>query len=645
MLRMTTYALIAALILLLLDELMPKQAGSRPIKALPSLLRMVGLCVLSVASFPLMAHGGLMPAQGQAFTTASTLLVYSVAQLMAIIFFALAGCQLFLERSSSQRLLSFLIAGLIATKLLLPMLGVDEILALNLKTEPDPAQLHHALMAGKIQAGALLVLVLTWCFGPLRWRQKPQLEAGDASTSCLSSAPSRQSKGRKKLQDYLPASLVLDMRQFLRTPLYILAAWVVIVWIYIEFWVPQRDSITATMLANIGLLCIIALRASNKVAGDIREGGSNFLQLCPLPAWRIVAGQWGSAAIQMLALSLLLLPLYLHHAHPLPVDDLYDSKMESYLRHCATAPYLMALLSFLAGMLLCAGAMVLACLPVLFRAMALAITTAFIFGCNIDWVMDLPFSRETGWIADVSLANSLVVFAAIQALLFSAILLLLCSRYYSSRVEDARNAAWVKRLSWLSMLLGVAMFIGLRCSLGSEAFIRIDEYNPKLWPKMGYCFLPYLVIYLSDELLPREGLSASRSKLMHMLLMMVVFIGSTLGLAWLTQGWSAASTPPSNQQIIDMCYYPLALVGSFCLPLGFAKLLHSNSSRYQILTYGIATCLIAIVCIESDYGPFGCCTVRASDGIGTERFAIVLLGTLISLGFIWAAPKLNPREQ
>ena len=104
--------------------------------------------------------------------------------------------------------------------------------------------------------------------------------------------------------DWLPPALVKDLRQMLRSPLYVLA---LLGLLGVFTLMMLRQSEGAYGFAAMLLCAVVPARVSVTVAADVRAG-ANFMRLTPLSSWQLVRGIWASAMVQVVLLALLLLP-------------------------------------------------------------------------------------------------------------------------------------------------------------------------------------------------------------------------------------------------------------------------------------------------------------------------------------------------
>lgn len=104
--------------------------------------------------------------------------------------------------------------------------------------------------------------------------------------------------------DWLPPALVKDLRQMLRSPLYLLGV-LAMVGVFTVLMLRQESG--AYEFAAVLLCAVVPARVSMSVASEVRAG-ANFMRLTPLSSWQLVWGTWASAMVQVVLLALLLLP-------------------------------------------------------------------------------------------------------------------------------------------------------------------------------------------------------------------------------------------------------------------------------------------------------------------------------------------------
>lgn len=107
------------------------------------------------------------------------------------------------------------------------------------------------------------------------------------------------------LPDWLPAVLVRDVRQLLRSPKYLVAALVVLVLLALNVRPDEPAESRAFGLSMATLLgcLVVPLRMGLVVEAETRAPGLNFIRLTRLSSWRVVWGMWLSGALQVLVLA------------------------------------------------------------------------------------------------------------------------------------------------------------------------------------------------------------------------------------------------------------------------------------------------------------------------------------------------------
>ena len=107
------------------------------------------------------------------------------------------------------------------------------------------------------------------------------------------------------LPDWLPAVLVRDVRQLLRSPKYLVVALVVLVLLALSVRPDEPGESLSFMLGLATLLgcLVVPLRMGLVVEAETRVPGLNFIRLTRLGPWRVVWGMWLSGALQVLVLA------------------------------------------------------------------------------------------------------------------------------------------------------------------------------------------------------------------------------------------------------------------------------------------------------------------------------------------------------
>lgn len=115
------------------------------------------------------------------------------------------------------------------------------------------------------------------------------------------------------LPDWLPAVLVRDVRQVLRSPKYLVVALVVLVLLTLNVRTgapTESPTFTLSMATLLGCL-VVPLRMGLVVEAETRVPGLNFIRLTRLGSWRVVWGMWLSGALQVLVLAALMFAVLL----------------------------------------------------------------------------------------------------------------------------------------------------------------------------------------------------------------------------------------------------------------------------------------------------------------------------------------------
>lgn len=107
------------------------------------------------------------------------------------------------------------------------------------------------------------------------------------------------------LPDWLPAVLVRDVRQLLRSPKFLVVALVVMGLLVLNAPSDSPTEMLSFMLWMSTLLgcLVVPLRVGLVVEAETRAPGLNFIRLTRLGSWRVVWGQWLSGALQVLVLA------------------------------------------------------------------------------------------------------------------------------------------------------------------------------------------------------------------------------------------------------------------------------------------------------------------------------------------------------
>ncbi|MFI3243883.1 MAG: hypothetical protein R3Y56_06485 [Akkermansia sp.] len=455
--------------------------------------------------------------------------------------------------------------------------------------------------------------------------------------------------------DWLPPALILDMRQSLRSPLNIALAILGVLLIYSTITsTPESEAkiLMLSFLHSILLLAFIPFRAGVKIARDIRERGSNFLQLCPLSAGRIVWGQFLSCTVQMLLLTLPIIPLYLMSIAPLQADlSTINSDLPYYLSHCPYGLYVLLGVILAGGMLLTALMMALAILPLMARIFIQTGIIIFVALSYIGMMVGLSYAHLRADIAPISVditrftTDYLALVA--QALAFSGMLLILASRHYSSDIEASSGRLRILSFATLA---------------GAFAWLKYSNYTPLPEGIGGLYFIPLLAIAMLDELQPDEshsGITARRRGFIGYLtrrttganiifvLLMAIF---TTAAAWfiihqpdITQLSERVATPDFLNELMRLATPILALIYSCYATLILTDIVLPHSSRQRLIAFVISAVLIYIACgqlVDMSYAPFHCCLLDI-DQMNADTLTATFLwmaggcvGSFILLSFV-----------
>lgn len=423
------------------------------------------------------------------------------------------------------------------------------------------------------------------------------------------------------LSDLCPPALVLDMRQSMRSPLNIILAVVGVLLTYSTVSASSDQAIDPYVLLCVHTLLLLAFvpfRAGMKIARDIRERGSNFLQLCPLSAGRIVWGQFLSCSVQLILLSLPLLPLYCLCVDQLRVErSSYGDSISVYMSTYEGGFLMVMAFVFVSALLLTALLMALAILPLAIRVLIqtgiIVLTVILFFGLSFDRAY---FSHHAVEPFDGLPVTMLCLMVLAVMLGFVGMLLILASRHYSSQVEASS---------------GRLRLLGLACLLGIFAFYTqffYGEVGQIILIMGGYAFYPLLALAIMDELMPNEsslGLSPRRrgfvgyltrratgANMIYVLLLAMVYAA---GSWWLFYSGAHRSEFESSQssdfcnQIMGVLAPVLALIYSAYAALVLTDLALVRSSRSRMLGYGISVLLLFMLgaFVEAkEYLPFHC---------------------------------------
>lgn len=404
------------------------------------------------------------------------------------------------------------------------------------------------------------------------------------------------------LSDLLPPALIKDMRQLLRSPLYLC----LLALCFLILLLPSAENgFTVLLIKCSVILCaFVPLRSSSALHQDIRERGSNFLQLCPLSAWRIVMGQFLSATVQILLLGLCLVPV-LWHLHGTETFNIcFDQDgaigFETYL--IKPDMVWVSLVGFmLIAMLQTAVLMALACLHVVLRFIILvgsiiALWCQFIFLA----LAKMPINLET-------LTTELLLIAGGFWLVLILCFLLLARRYYCASVE--MNSGLLRLL----VLIAAAGTTALNYSNELKAVTFNTIYGLEI---TSSCF-GLLYILILDELLPRDTGTAvpqrfkgifgfwrkpsSTPNFVFMLLLVVMFAASRYAFFWHHDGTAAqiGESISAEQALLLAFYVPFAMFTALYVPLAMTNIISKTDNRARIIIYCICKIVVIIASLSA----------------------------------------------
>ncbi len=308
------------------------------------------------------------------------------------------------------------------------------------------------------------------------------------------------------LSDFLPAALVKDWRQCLRSrgylavfALLLLSGWVLLATgargveatteVYQNGWKNLGSMLCFIFCVTLSLA--IPFRAGLIVAADTRERGSNFLMLTPLSARRIVWGTWCSTALMVLLAALLLLPLcyvgeVLRAVSPLSAS--FNLAQLDWVAFAYDALTLGALV--LGGWVMAAFFMFCAGLPLAARIILLVGMIAFCGGLvsECDFIFCAAEKRDLPGLA-------VLLPGVADALLLLVLFLELARRHYSAPAENCSRS--VRLLAPLPLLAALVQ-VGVSCAYGALLGLPVAQGI------FGIVFLYFATF--ADALLPSYSL-------------------------------------------------------------------------------------------------------------------------------------------
>lgn len=444
-------------------------------------------------------------------------------------------------------------------------------------------------------------------------------------SSAQAPKPPKKKKYAFALSDLLPAALVLDMRQFGRSPIYLILLLVGIAFAYKQFFANDGQiDLTALMSVHISIMLLfVPARAGMTIARDMRERGSNFLQLCPLSAGKIVWGQFLSAAVQQVLITLAIAPLYYAtYSHLLKAlsEDSYISSANFFLLAGEWNTAILLAVVLCIGLASTALMMALALLPLFFR-LALQLGGVFIV---LLWSISVGFAstewrylngkdvlnntdRLNSYIANSYSFDYYISLGCIGGLLVGTLMMLiLASRHYASDAEASSG-----KLRLLNLACMGAVFAGMIYLIPAEEF----DCRAVLF---GYLLLPFLGVAMFDELMPRDvdaGISSRRRGLFGFLTRrstaanIVFMLG--MGALYAAGSWylnfspayinESTPTVDLNVQIMMVSAPVIAILLTVLAPLVICDAILCRSSRLRIVGYAISA--VAIVVITALFQP------------------------------------------
>ncbi|MFI3243882.1 MAG: hypothetical protein R3Y56_06480 [Akkermansia sp.] len=367
------------------------------------------------------------------------------------------------------------------------------------------------------------------------------------------------------LSDLLPAAMVKDLRQSLRSPLYLLLMVLSVAMLYI-FMQPRAGYAAHQLIGNwdtliffmtVLLVFFVPAHAARSIAGDIRERGSNFLRLCPLSAGRIIWGQFLSGAVQLALLALSLAPLI--HSYQMAASPRFSWMVDCGIGTLPAYAFcgLTLLMLYLLALFALAVMMMLAGMPLFLRLLA-----QLGVGC-IFFEIQSPsahfFNRSY---LDPDLAQRLLHSGAFLAILL--VIGILCALHLAKR----HYCAFVEvRSGWLRLLASLFLFSPLLA-------IKLVNHEVEFGDFIEYSHLSLgaaLIWVLIDELMPRDTAPVKKRRLFPFnrcsssssLSCIVLFCGLSVALPhiYLACGLFPAETIERTEHLLRFN----AMVGMGCL--------------------------------------------------------------------------------
>lgn len=425
----------------------------------------------------------------------------------------------------------------------------------------------------------------------------------------ITSPPPARQERSFGFSDLLPASMVKDLRQTMRSPFNLTLVLFAVLLAYLLFY-PEGGSEGSTamdwfnsarawqgqMMAIVfGMSFLVSLHAAHVIAADIRDRGSNFLQLCPLSAGRIIWGQFLSCAFQVFLLGLALLPLY--WAFMSEAASASTTMSIAGISFPSQALILLILLmQMLIALFIVALMMCLAHLPKLIRLWVP------LYALSLFSMLDLPQTvriciatgsqEEAFSILQLSLLMALCLGLGIWAAL------LLARRHYSASAELRSG------MLRLVVLLLTLLPFGVLCSLGSLASWAPAANANELLDFFTQWTMIATAPLLLDELLPRAPLppSATRPALWRrcsteaQILCMLIVLGLMLA-AWpLSAQLGLLSFPDEEMQqgLVYLSAFALMFFTGTVATLALTDLIVTAKSSLRLVVYGLVSAVVSV---------------------------------------------------
>lgn len=400
------------------------------------------------------------------------------------------------------------------------------------------------------------------------------------------------------LSDLLPAAMVKDWRQSLRSPLYLIliVLGLVLMYVYLQ---PRAGFRAEQVIGNwdnflifsgVLLMVLVPFRAALSIAGDIRERGSNFLQLCPLSSTRIIYGQFLSGAFQLLLLTLALAPLMYSYQETarasfgMTIDFMGIAiPLYAFCSISLAAIYLLSLFT-LAMMMALAG------LPLILRLMALNGLLLFLIPITAgsDLVFNSEYPNAPELLRDLCSMSVYLVVGTLCALH-------LAKRHYCSFVEVRSGV-----LRILAALFIAAPLLFISLSLKSHSY---SEFYMMIKASLGFS----LIWIFLDELMPRQRFSTkhlrifalNRCSSMSTVYCILIFCGLAYALPYLAPhlGLYTDISPERMQHLLSLhLRVCLAVFSSSLFVLSLVELCFKPTSNSRLMGFiiilGVSTLLM-----------------------------------------------------